>query len=63
MCNIQTAVSPHTLKIVTHVCMNLFTRNSLYYRIHGPTYKNGEWKGRTNREIEELSKGGNIANG
>jgi len=30
MRNIQTAVSPHPLKIWTHVYMNLFTRNSLY---------------------------------
>ena len=31
MHNIQTAVSPHALKF-GHVCMNLFTRNSLFYQ-------------------------------
>ena len=29
-------------------------------RIYGPTYENGEWKSRTNRELEEMSKGENI---
>jgi len=33
MRNIQTAVSPHPLKILTHVYMNLFTRNSPYYHL------------------------------
>ena len=32
MRNVQTAVSPHPLKI-RHVSMNLFTRNSLYYHL------------------------------
>jgi hypothetical protein len=27
---------------------------------HGPKYENGEWKSRTNRELEEMSKGENI---
>ena len=40
--------------------MNLFTCNSPYYRIYYPKYEDGEWKSRTNREIEELSEGGNI---
>ena len=40
--------------------MNLFTCNSPYYRIYYPKYEDGEWKSRTNREIEELSKGENI---
>ena len=26
----------------------------------GPKYENGEWKTRTNRELEEMSKGENI---
>jgi hypothetical protein len=29
------------------------------FRIYGPKYEDGEWK-RTNRELEELSKGENI---
>jgi len=28
--------------------------------MHGPKYENGEWKSWTNRELEEMSKGGNI---
>ena len=27
---------------------------------YGPKYENGEWKSRTNRELEEISKGENI---
>ena len=27
---------------------------------YGPKYENGEWKSRTNRELEEMSKGENI---
>ena len=30
------------------------------FRIYGPKYENGEWKSRTNRELEEMSKGENI---
>ena len=30
------------------------------FRTHGPKYENGEWKSRTNRELEEMSKGENI---
>ena len=29
-------------------------------RIYGPKYENGEWKSRTNPELEEMSKGDNI---
>ena len=28
--------------------------------IYGPKYENGEWKSRTNRALEEMSKGDNI---
>jgi hypothetical protein len=28
--------------------------------LDGPKYEDGEWKSRTNRELEELSKGENI---
>ena len=31
-----------------------------FRRIYGPKYENGEWKSRTNRELEEMSKGENI---
>ena len=30
------------------------------FRIFGPKYENGEWKSRTKRELEEMSKGENI---
>ena len=29
----------------------------IFRRIYGPKYENGEWKSRTNRELEEMSKG------
>jgi len=32
----------------------------IFRRIYGPKYENGEWKSRTNRELEEKSKGENI---
>ena len=32
----------------------------IFGRIYGPKFKNGEWKSRTNRELEEMSKGENI---
>jgi len=32
----------------------------IFRRIYGPKYEDGEWKIRTNREREELSKGENI---
>ena len=28
--------------------------------MYGAEYENGEWKSRTNRELEEMVKGGNI---
>ena len=34
--------------------------NKLFRRIYGPKYEDGEWKRRTNRELEEMSKGENI---
>ena len=36
-------------------------RNFGYWLIYGPKYEDGEWKIRTNRELEELNKGENIA--
>jgi hypothetical protein len=38
----------------------LILEGKIFRRIYGPKYENGEWKSRTNREIEELSKGENI---
>jgi hypothetical protein len=32
----------------------------MFRRIYGPKYEDGEWKSRTNRELEELSKGESI---
>ena len=32
----------------------------IFRRMYGPKYENGEWKSRTNRELEEMSKGENI---
>jgi len=32
----------------------------IFRRIYGPKYENGERKIRTNRELEEMSKGENI---
>jgi len=32
----------------------------IFWRIYGPKYEDGEWKIRTNRELEELNKGENI---
>jgi len=32
----------------------------IFRRIYGPKYENVEWKNRTNRELEEMSKGENI---
>jgi len=31
----------------------------IFRRIYGLKYENGEWKSRTNRELEEMSKGEN----
>ena len=38
----------------------LVFRRKIFSRIYGPKYENGEWKIRTNRELEEISKGENI---
>jgi hypothetical protein len=32
----------------------------IFRRIFGPKYEDEEWKSRTNRELEDLSKGENI---
>jgi hypothetical protein len=38
----------------------LIFERKVFRRIYGPKYDNGEWKSRTNRELEEMSKGENI---
>ena len=38
----------------------LIFERKIFRRIYGPIYENGEWKSRTNRELEEMSKGENI---
>jgi len=38
----------------------LIFERKIFRRIYGLKYENGEWKRRTNRELEEMSKGENI---
>jgi hypothetical protein len=38
----------------------LIFERKIFRRIYGPKYEDVEWKSRTNRELEELSKGENI---
>jgi len=38
----------------------LIFERKIFRRIYGPKYGNREWKSRTNRELEEMSKGENI---
>ena len=37
----------------------LIFKRKIFRRIYGPKYEDGEWKSRTNRELEELNKGEN----
>ena len=48
-----------TLKKKEEQAVLIFGRK-IFRRIYGAKYANGEWKSRTNREIEEMSKGENI---
>ena len=38
----------------------LIFERKIFRRIYGHEYENGEWKSRTNRELEEMIKGENI---
>ena len=38
----------------------LIFERKIFRRTYGPKYENGEWKSRTNRELEEINKGENI---
>jgi len=38
----------------------LIFERKIFRRKYGPKYENREWKSRTNRELEEMSKGQNI---
>ena len=38
----------------------LIFEKKIFRRIYGPKYEDGEWKSRTNRELEDLRKGQNI---
>jgi len=38
----------------------LIFERKIFRRIYGAKYENGEWKCRTNREVEEMSKGENV---
>jgi len=48
-----------TLTKKEELALLIFERK-IFRRICDPKYDNGEWKSRTNRELEELSKGENI---
>ena len=41
----------------------LVFESKIFRRIYGPEYENGEWKSRTNQELQEMSKGENIVKG
>ena len=38
----------------------LIIERKILSRIYDPKYENGEWKSRTNQELEEITKGENI---
>jgi len=52
----QRAVAPAEEEEDFSASLLIFERK-IFRRIYGPKYEDGEWKSRTNRELEELSKG------
>jgi hypothetical protein len=38
----------------------LIFERKIFRRMYSPKYENGEWKSRTDRELEEMNKGENI---
>ena len=46
--------------VAANHCQWIKADHFLRTRIYGPKYENGEWKSRTNRELEETSNGENI---
>jgi len=38
----------------------LIFERKIFRKIYGSNYEDGEWKSRTNRELEEMSKGENV---
>jgi len=40
----------------------LIFEKKIFRRAYGPKHENREWKSRTNRELEVMSKGENIVN-
>ena len=48
------------LTTVYNVLALLIFERKIFKRIYGLKYENREWKSRTNRELEEMSKGENI---
>jgi hypothetical protein len=40
-------------------CLLVF-ESKIFRRIYGPKYEHGEWRTRTNRELEDMSKGENV---
>jgi hypothetical protein len=40
--------------------IKLSIERKIFRKIYGPKYEDGEWKSRTNQELEELCKGKNI---
>jgi hypothetical protein len=41
----------------------LVFEREIFRSTYGPKYENGEWRTRTNRELEEISKGENLVKG
>ena len=50
---------PHFYITAAHLKF-LIESNPIYFCLNKDVHKDGEWKIRTNRELEELSKGENI---